>query len=120
MPAVTGGDQDGIHVRPLRQQLAHVAIHSAILIAVFAIDGVFGRFPPVLHHITDGDPLHIRLTQHPTQIVRPPPAHADATHHDAFARRDFPPATQRRGRDERGQRHRAGGHRPSCQKLAPR
>ena len=59
MPAVARGNQDGIHIRPLGQQLAHIAIHRTIFVAVFGIDAVLGRFTLAFHDVTDGHPLHI-------------------------------------------------------------
>ena len=120
VPAVAGGNQHGIHIHPLGQELAHIAVHSTIFIALFTVHHVLGRFAPAFQDITDGDPLHIPFIQHGAQIIGTAAADSDSSHHDAFAGRHGSVTPQRRGRDIVRQRHRACRHGPTGQEPAPR
>ena len=99
VPAVAGGNQHGIDVGPFGQQLAHVPVRRAILVAVFAVHGVLGAFAVAFPHIADGHKLHVGLAEHPAQIAGAAAADADGPHHDPLARRHRAVAPQRRGRE---------------------
>ena len=110
MPVVAGGDQHAVDIRALRQELADVPVHGAILGAILAVDHLFDRLPPVFPDVADGDKLDVGLTHHPVQVAAAAAADADARHHDAFAGGHRPAAAERRGRnDARDGKDRAGG-----------
>ena len=106
MPAVAGGNQHGIHIGPLGQQLAQVGIRGTIFRAVFGIHYLLGGFAMAFPDIADGDPLHLPLVQQGAQIIGTAAAKADAAHHDSFAGRNGPATPQRGGRDIVRQRYR--------------
>ena len=120
MPAVASGNQHGIHIGPLGEELAHIAIHRTILAALFAIHDVLGRITTAFQDITDSDPLHILFCQHPVQIRRTAAPEANSTHDDAFAGRHRSVTSQRGSRNIIRQRDCADSHRSPVQKLAPR
>ena len=62
VPAVAGGDQHGVDVRP-GQQLADVAVHRAVLVAVLGVDHRLDRLAAAGLHVADGHELHVRLGQ---------------------------------------------------------
>jgi hypothetical protein len=119
VPAVAGGNQHGIHIGPLGQELAQVGIRSTIFRAVLTVHRVLGGLSLAFYDITDGDPLHIGLVQHRAQIIGTAAAEADAAHHDPFAGRNGSVTPQRGGRDIPRQRHRTCGHCSACQEPAP-
>ncbi|SPE50031.1 hypothetical protein SBV1_1010010 [Verrucomicrobia bacterium] len=120
VPAVAGGNQNGIHIGPLGQELAQIGIHGTIFIALFTVHRVLGRFPPAFPDITDGDPLDITLGQHGTQIIGTTASDSDSAHHDAFAGRNGSITPERGGRNVVRQRQRACRHRPPFQEPAAR
>ena len=70
MPAVAGGDEDGVDVSSC-QQFTKVAIRGAILVAVLAICHILDRLAPVGPDIAGGQKLRIRLRQHGTAGLLP-------------------------------------------------
>ena len=69
MPAVAGGDQDRVDIRP-GQQLVEDAVGSAVVVAVLVVGHFLDRLAPLGSDIADGDELHFLLTQKAGQIVR--------------------------------------------------
>ena len=83
MPAVAGGDQHGIDVRPLGQKLAEVAIRGTILAAVPAVTMflIARRGPP---DVADRHELHVGFASI-AQVAAAPAAEADAAEDDPLA-----------------------------------
>jgi hypothetical protein len=116
VPAIAGGDQHGVEVRP-RQQLAQVAVGDAVPVAVMGVgDGLELLAHPRLH-VAGRDVLHVLFRHHRRQHHLAARADADAAEGDAVAGRH--PATaaeDARRHHERGDRRREG----LLQKAAPR
>ena len=55
MPAVARGNQHGIHICPLSEELTQITIDRAILVAVFSIHDFLGRFAPAFHVDQQGE-----------------------------------------------------------------
>ena len=55
---------DHVNVRT-RQQLAHVDVGLAVLVAVVCVDDFLHGFAARLPHVADGDELHFLLRQYP-------------------------------------------------------
>ena len=87
VPVRAGGDEDRVNVAA-GQQFAQIAIHRAILVAVFVIRLLLDGFAPRGLDVADGDELHVRFLEEATQHVGAAAADADAAQHDAFAGSD--------------------------------
>ena len=85
VPVGTGGDQHCVDV-VAGEQIAEVAIHVAIGVAVVFIGDFFDGLASFFFDVADGDELNIGLWQEATQVVGAPIADADAAHDDSFAR----------------------------------
>ena len=87
VPVRAGGDEHRINVASSKQ-LAQIAVHRAILVAILFVSPFLDRLAPLGLYIADSYEPHIRLLQETTQIVRPAVANPDGTQPDLFARRD--------------------------------
>ena len=106
VPAIAGGDQDRVDVRPGREELAHLRIHLAVGVAVMLVDDLLDGLAAYLARVADRDELHVLLPEHPVQVELAAAAEADAPEHDALARCDRAASPERGCRDNR--RHEAG------------
>ena len=100
------------------QELAHVAVGGAVLVAVLGIDDSFDILARRFLGVADGDELHVGFRQHPVQIARAAAADAHAAHYDAFAGWHRAVAAQRRRGDQAGQGDGAAGQRGALQESA--
>ena len=89
MPAVSGGDHNGIDVIA-SEEFKHVAIGRAVAAAMLLIDDFFGGFAPLAADIAHGHKLGFWLLQEYSQIVCSATAAAENPHHDPLARSDRP------------------------------
>ena len=119
VPAVARGDEQRVNVRARGQELAHVAIHGAILVAVLVVHEPLDGLALGLLGIADGDELHVLLRQHPVQDARAPTADAHAAEHDALAGRDGAVEAQRGSGDDARCSHGTAGQRGALQEVPP-
>ena len=106
VPAVARRGVDHVNVGT-RQQLAHVDVGLAVVVAVVGVDDLLHGFTARLPHVADGDELHVFSRQHPAaQDALSASAQADAGHGDAVGRRDGAVTSECRCRYEPRQRNR--------------
>ena len=84
MPVRARGDEDGFNVAA-GQQIAQVAVHGAILVAVFSVGLLFDGLPARGLHVANGDEPQVRFLQETAQVVSAPVADADCAQDNAFA-----------------------------------
>ena len=101
VPVIARGDQHGVDVGP-GQQLEHVAVGGAIVVAVLGVGHGLDRLPPAGPDVADGHELHVRLGDHALQVVPAAGADADGAQHDPLAGRHDAVAAQRPGRQIAG------------------
>ena len=97
VPAVAGGNQDGIDIRPFGEKQPQIAIRGTIFVAVLSVDRFFGGISLGFEDIADSDPLDIGLGQHIPQIIGTAAADSNSAHHDAFAGGNSSATSQCRG-----------------------
>ncbi|OPZ03119.1 MAG: hypothetical protein BWZ10_03321 [candidate division BRC1 bacterium ADurb.BinA364] len=114
MPAVSGGDQQGVDIVS-GQQFEHVAIHRAILVAVMRIGHLFDQIATLGLDIAHCHEAHIRLGQHAIQHRSPSWPDTQSAKNDSVARRHGSVPAKRACRDDRwrGQRHCSFFQKPS-------
>ena len=76
MPAFSGGDDDGIDVRP-RQQLAEIGMRGAFRIAILLIDRALGPLEGFLTDVGDGEDPDVRHLEEAANVAAAHPADAD-------------------------------------------
>src|ERR1017187_9490469 len=84
VPVRARGDEDGFNVAA-GQQIAQVAVHGAILVAVFSVVLLFDGLPARGLHGPNGDEPQVRFLQETAQVVSAPVADADCAQDNAFA-----------------------------------
>ncbi len=107
VPAVAGGDQDGVDIGP-GQQLAEIAIENAIVVLVVAVDQLLSRLAAAGLNVGDGHNLHVALGEHALEVISASGADADHPQRDPLARgRDTATTLGTRG-DDGGKRESDG------------
>ena len=118
VPVVAGGDQHGVDVGP-SEQIEHVAIHGAIVVAILLVGHGLDRLAALGPDVAYGHELHVRLGHHALdQVVPAARADADGPQHDAFAGRHQAVAAQGPPGNKRRQRRRPGQGQRLLQKCA--
>ena len=88
VPAVAGGDQHGVDVGALGQELADVGVHLAVVVAVLRSSTyLLTASRLLLLQVADGHELHVGLAHHPLQVAHAAAADADAAADDLLAGR---------------------------------
>ncbi len=111
VPVRPGGDQDRVDVAAV-EQLAKVAIHRAVRVAVVLVDFFLDGDAAFFFDVADGDELNVLLLQEAAEVVSSPVPDANSAHHDPLAGSDRSPFPQgRTGNDHRCHRRSAGRNR---------
>ena len=113
MPVIARGDQHGVNVLA-GEQLEHITVHTAVLVAVFGIGHGLDLLAPAGLHVADGDEPHVRLVEHATQHVPATGTDADGAQHRLLTGRHSPVFAQSAGWDDGRRRQRQAGR---CQEL---
>ena len=100
VPVRTGGDQDRVDVTAV-EQLAKVAIHRAVCVAVVLVDFFLDGDAAFFFNVADGDELNVLLLQEAAEVISSPVADADTAHHDSLAGSDCAVPAQGRTRNDR-------------------
>ncbi len=108
VPAVAGGDQDGVEVRALGQELANVAVHGAVLFPYFVSTKFLTALAPAAVGVADRQELHVRFVEHLAQHGLAPAAQSDAAQQDALAGCRLAVLAQGPRRDQMRRGHHAG------------
>src|SRR5215831_17808993 len=85
MPIGTRRNQDGINVRTSKQ-FANVAIHHAIVVAIFSIGFILDRLTPLGFDITNRHEPNIRLLKETAEDIGSTIANSDGRQGNAIAR----------------------------------
>ncbi len=117
MPIGTGSDQDRVDIGAV-EQLAKVANHHAILIAVALVDSLLRGDAADFLDVADCHELGIFLLQEAAEVVGTPIADPDAPHHNSLARRHRAVFAEGGGGDNHGSQSRGGGRAGRLQKPA--
>ena len=86
MPAVAGGNQHGVDIRALGQELADVARHGTVGVPVLRVHQLLDRFAPAAVDVADRQELHVRFDEHFAQHGLAATAQPDAAQQDPLAR----------------------------------
>jgi hypothetical protein len=82
MPAVAGGDDDGVDIRS-GEQLVHVNIAGAVIVAIVAVDGLADDFAVGFLDVGNGDEVDIGLLEETFEHLAPARSEADSADGDA-------------------------------------
>lgn len=117
VPAISGRDQHGIDIFTV-EQLAEIAQHDAVAVAIMLVHEFLARLAPIRLHLGNGDTAYVGELQHGFKIVSATWTNADNAQRDFFTRRNGLVATEHAGRDNRCQGSRSRCDRSTGQKIA--
>jgi len=85
VPAVSGGDEEGVEVCSLGEELAHVTVSGAVGVFVVGVDLLLYLAASFFSCIADSDKLHIVFAEHPSEVVPAASSDSYSAEYDAFA-----------------------------------
>ena len=98
MPAVAGGDKNGVDVVSPENGL-HVPVEHAIGVPVVFVDHLLDPFAAAALQVGVGDHLHIGVEQEPREVLSASIADSDAAESDSFTRRHSAVFSERASRN---------------------